>query len=607
MTINEFADALRQDILLEADVEHQFLEDVFFAKACAYLLEAGDLVTAERVSYRHPSGVRVDGSGGDPMNSGGTLNIIGLAFYTKPGIGSLTVTELNAVVSRMQRFVTLALNEEWRNALEETSPAFGFADMIACRWPDIINVRLVVVSNRKLCQRVKNCTARTIAGKQATCIVWDLVRLHGSQLAKAPDTIEIDLANEYGGAIAVLPAQDISGTHKSYLAVIPGAVIAKIYDRWGSDLLEQNVRVFLQTRNKVNRGIQETLVREPAMFFAYNNGISAIADKVDIFSERGYLLLRRIKNLQIVNGGQTTASIHEAMRRGVDLSQVLVQMKLSVIDSGQATDIVPRISEYANSQNRVMASDFFSNHPFHIRVEEFSRRFYAPPAEGVLKPSKWFYERARGQYEDARAKKSSRQRKIFDYEYPRRQRFTKTDLAKFLSVWSGRPHEVSQGAQKNFTVFARRIGKAWQESSIEFNETWYRETIAKAILFKATERIVSDQPWFQGGFRANIVAYTLARLGMHVSECGQAIDFEAIWWHQAPSPEIKRTIAVVAERMNHVLTNPPEGMRNITEWAKKQLCWERSSRIPVLWPAELYDALISKQSHRNSVPRSPNE
>lgn len=602
MTKHEFADALRQDVLAEADAGRQFREDVFFDKACAYLVEAGDLDTADRASYWHPTrGIRVDGSGGDPIDSAGTLSLIGLDFNAERRIGRLIGSEMDAIFRRMERFVTHALNERWRNALEETSPAFGLADMVAHRWPSVNKARLMVVSNRELSERVDGRPAGTLEGKRVTYSVWDLRRLHRADATGEPEVMEIDLAGDFGGAIAVLPAQHIEGAHKSYLSVIPGSVLSEIYDRWGSRLLEQNVRVFLQARSKVNRGIRDTLVHEPTMFFAYNNGITATAQHVDIRKDGGHLSLHRMTDFQIVNGGQTTASIHTAMSKGKDLSQIFVQMKLSVVDSDRATEIVPKISEYANSQNRVMASDFFANHPFHIRVENFSRRLYAPSPDGTFQESKWFYERARGQYADARAYKTRAQRRKFDIEYPRRQRFAKTDLAKFLNVWQGRPHEVSQGAQKNFAAFARRIGQEWKKVSNDFNEAWYREAIAKAIVFKATERIVSAQTWYQGGFRANIVAYTIARIGHHVKEIGRAVDFQAIWRRQAPGPELKRTIAIVAERVNYVLIHPPEEMRNVTEWAKKQACWDRASRIPVQWPAELDEALISAEHQRSAA------
>lgn len=508
---------------------------------------------------------------------------------------------MDTIFRRMERFVTHALIERWRNSLEETSPAFGLADMVSHRWRSISKVRLVVVSNRELSERVDGRPAGTLEGKRVTYSVWDLRRLHRAEASGEPESMEVDLANDFGGAIAVIPAQHIADAHESYLAVIPATVLSEIYDRWGPRLLEQNVRVFLQARSKVNRGIRDTLAHEPTMFFAYNNGITATAQQVDIRNERGRLSLQRMTNFQVVNGGQTTASIHAAMRKGEDLSQVFVQMKLSVVDSQRTTEIVPKISEYANSQNRVMASDFFANHPFHIRVENFSRRLYAPSPDGTFRESKWFYERARGQYADARAYKTTAQRRKFDIEYPRRQRFTKTDLAKFLNVWEGRPHEVSMGAQKNFAAFARRIGQAWKKAPNDFNEAWYREAIAKAIVFKATERIVSAQPWYQGGYRANIVAYTIARIGYHVRGIDRAVDYQAIWRRQAAGPELKRAIAIVAERVNHVLSHPPEVMRNVTEWGKKQACWARARRIPVQWPTELDDALISMEELRSET------
>ena len=313
-----------------------------------------------------------------------------------------------------------------------------------------------------------------------------------------PEVIEVDLVNDFGGSLPVLPARQFEGDHESYLAVVPGQVLSEIYDRWGARLLEQNVRVFLQARSKVNRGIRDTLVHEPDMFFAYNNGITATAEDVEISNDGGSLMLCGLRNFQIVNGGQTTASIHAAMRKKVDISQTFIQMKLSVVNADRAVKLVPKISECANSQNRVVASDFFANHPFHVRVEGFSRRIYAPSPDGTFSQSKWFYERARGQFADARGYLTTAQRRKFDIEFPRRQRFNKTDLAKFLNVWEGRPHEVSLGAQKNFAAFARRIGQAWKKRPDDFSEAWYREAIAKAIVFRATERIVSAQPMVSG-------------------------------------------------------------------------------------------------------------
>ena len=607
MEIEEFARDLLQDVLAEADADGQFREDVFFEKACECLMEAGELDTADRVHYRSPTrGIRVDGYGGDPREASGTLSLIVLDFDANP-TGRLIGSEMDRILRRLSKFVRQALDRKWRDALEETSPAFGLADLIAHCWPTISKVRLLLISNRELSERVDGRPAGVLEEKPVTYSVWDLRRLFRATASSEPEVIDVDLVNGFGGPLPVLPARQFEGDHESYLAVVPGQVLSEIYDRWGARLLEQNVRVFLQARSKVNRGIRDTLVREPDMFFAYNNGITATAEDVEIRNDRGSLMLCALRNFQIVNGGQTTASVHAAMRKKVDISQTFIQMKLSVVNADRAVKVVPKISEYANSQNRVAASDFFSNHPFHVRVEGFSRRIYAPSPDGTFSQSKWFYERARGQFADARAHLTTAQRRKFDIEFPRRQRFNKTDLAKFLSVWEGRPHEVSLGAQKNFAAFARRIGQAWKKQADNFGEAWYREAIAKAIVFRATERIVSAQPWYQGGFRANIVAYTIARIGHHMKDINRAVDFEAIWRRQAPGPMLKRTIAVVAERVHDVLIDPPEGMRNVTEWAKKQACWNRASNIDIEWPMALVEELMSVEEKRDAARSAQRE
>ena len=200
-------------------------------------------------------------------------------------------------------------------------------------------------------------------------------------------------------------------------------------------------------------------------------------------------------------------------------------MKLSIVNPERTEDVVPRISEYANSQNRVNAADFFSNHPFHVRMESFSRRIHAPSRDGAFRETKWFYERARGQFNDARSRLTPSQRKKFDLENPRPQLFSKTDMAKFLNVWEQKPDKVSLGAQKNFADFAQGVGQAWKKDEKSFNEAFFREVVAKAIVFRSTEKVVSSQPWYQGGYRANIVAYAISKLAHDVAGKKRAVDF----------------------------------------------------------------------------------
>ncbi|MXX90998.1 MAG: AIPR family protein [Boseongicola sp. SB0677_bin_26] len=609
MKIDEFAREFFQDLLAESDADGQFVEDVFFQKSCEQLMEAGELDSADRVAYRAPAkGIRVDGYGGDPAETAGTLNLIVLDFQPAQEVGRLTGTEMDAAFRRLSNYLRQALEERWRDALEETSPAFGLADLIAQRWRSTVRIRFLLISNRELSERIDGRAAGDIEGRKVTYSVWDIRRLHAqATVGYDREDIEIDLARDFGGALPILPAQQSEADHRSYLTIVPGQVLAEIYDRWGARLLEQNVRVFLQARGKVNRGIRITLENQPSMFFAYNNGITATAEDIDMEKDGEQLLLRGLRNFQIVNGGQTTASIHVAKLRKLDLSKTFVQMKLSVVTPSKAAELVPRISEYANSQNRVSAADFFANHPFHIRIEGFSRRIFAPSPDGTFRQSKWFYERARGQFADARANLTAAQRRKFDLENPRSQLFTKTDLAKFLNVWEQRPHEVSQGAQKNFAAFARRVGQAWRRSPDDFNEAWYRVAVAKAIIFKSTERIVSDQSWYQGGYRANIVAYTIAKLAHDVSNLKSAVEFETIWRQQSIGSAFRDSIAVAASEVHEVLVQPPEGISNVTEWAKKQACWERVRKLDISWPRAFLDELISNQEQHEATKTARRE
>jgi AIPR protein len=380
--------------------------------------------------------------------------------------------------------------------------------------------------------------------------------------------------------------------------VIPAEILASLYGKYGARLLEQNVRSFLQARGKVNQGIRTTILSEPQMFFAYNNGITATAQDVQITAGDGGLQIAGIRDLQIVNGGQTTASLFHTRRKDkVGLKDIFVQMKLSVIDSAESELVVPRISEYANTQNRVNAADFFSNHPFHIRIETFSRRLWAPAQQGAQRETRWFYERARGQYADAQAKLSPPEQRRFKAENPKPQMFTKTDLAKFENVWDDHPKWVNLGAQKNFARYAGRIGKEWTKSPDGFNEFYFRRAIARGILFRATEKLVSDQLWYNGGYRANIVAYAIACLNEVCRRLDKSIDFSKVWNLQSLPPRLQEAIVIAAKHVNDDIVHPPAGISNISEWCKKDQCWTQLQgtldKLQAALPDEFFEDLLS--------------
>ena len=601
INIGEYHEELFQEIHSRADAEGRFAEDAFFDVLSESLIDAGEMETADRVHHVSPRGIRVDGYGGDPVNSDAVLSLIITDFNQSHEVATLTATNLNATFKRLFNFLDRSLDEAFRNSLEESAPVFGLADLIAARWRSIDKVRLFLVTNRVLSSRVDGREGGQLRGVPITYSVWDLGRLHRFATSGHEREDYMVNLNEFGAPLPVLPAYIQQADYESYLAVFPGRQLALIYDRWGARLLEQNVRVFLQARGNVNRGLRNTITNNPEMFFAYNNGITATAESIETVESPNGLLLTGMRNFQIVNGGQTTASIHAALRnKEVDLDKVFVQMKLSIVDSDRATEVVPKISEYANTQNRVSAADFFSNHPFHTRIEGFSRRVYAPSKDGTFRQSKWFYERARGQYQDARGRLTQAERRRFDLEYPKPQMFTKTDLAKFLNVWRDKPDVVSKGAQKNFADFASFVGGEWNRHPNDFNEMYYREAVAKAIVFRAVERLVTEQPWYQGGYRANVVAYAISKLAHDVAQRGDSINFERVWRAQGISPGLRDALVVGAKAVHDVIVDPPGGMRNVTEWAKQQACWHRVMGLYVSWPDALDTELVSS-SERDEV------
>jgi hypothetical protein len=604
-SLEAFHNDFFQDILAGADAEQQFKEDQFFEVVSAELVEAGELDSADREYYSkkaRKNDMRVDGYGGDPAGSDGVLTLIISDFQTDSKIISLTNTDMLKVFKRLRSFLENSLEEEFRDGLPAELSGHGLATLISLRWDEINKIRLILITNKVLSSRVDGAPDDTLFGRPVSHNVWDLSRLAKySQAGNGREEIEIDLVGEFGGSLPVLPAATSDDSYDAYLTVIPARQLAAIYDRWGTRLLEQNVRVFLQARGGVNKGIRSTLINEPGMFFAYNNGLTATAEGIEIEKNSEGLEILSLRNLQIVNGGQTTASIHAVIRKSEgDLSQVSVQMKLSIIDPIDVEKLVPKISQFANTQNKVNPADFFANSPFHVRIEGFSRRIWARSTDGGMKDTKWFYERARGQYQDARALLTGSARKKFDLEFPNkapnRQLVVKTDLAKYLMAWRGEPHIVSLGAQKNFAKFAVQIGKEWEKDPQAFHERFYKHAIAKAIIFRKLDSSIqrARAESVLEAEKLNLVPYSIAKLDQMISEAGQVLDFDKVWNTQSVSAELEKVLLECAAHVDKVLMTLPPGSTNKTEWAKQQACWKRVQDLKLELPKGLRGDLLSQ-------------
>jgi len=479
--------------------------------------------------------------------------------------------------------------EGWLTAnIEESRPLWALARQIQTA-PLPAALRLHVVTDRPVSERLREISpAETREKVRVTFQIWDLTRLkriHDAQNVR--DDLIVDFSNLPGGGLPVLPAALGSDKYEGYLAVIPGEVLADLYIRHGSRLLEGNVRTFLGRSKKVNKGILSTATTEPGKFFAFNNGIAATAAEVTtIRSPEGLLMLQTATDLQIVNGAQTTAVLAAAARDKTLLHETaFVPMKLSVVAPAVSVDLIPEISRYANSQNGVRPSDFFANHQFHRRMEEASRRILAPGKVGSQIQTHWYYERARGQHLNDQAVMTAPKRNQFLLINPRNQLITKTDLAKVECCFNLEPDVACKGAEKAFTAFADRITKEWVEESKRavYGDDWFKAAVGRVILFRSTEAIVSRAPWYEGGYRAQIVAYTCARLAWLALEQPESggLDYLGVWNQQAAGDELERQIEQIGETMAGILRAPPLAGQNIGEWAKQQACRKIALETPV--------------------------
>lgn len=481
-------------------------------------------------------------------------------------------------------------------------------------------------------QRAKTIKDEMINSRTVELNVWDISRLFdlvcsqrqkesveihfadfgidGIPCVKAVEHVnvvaDIDISPVYEKENSEDTAPENIITYSSYLAVVPGEVLNQLYLDYGSKLLEGNVRSFLSAKGKVNRSIQNTIKNYPEMFFAYNNGIAATATRVEVAQTENGPVITYIKDLQIVNGGQTTASIANTLltaKKGdnVDLGKIAVPMKLSVLEHTMAERIIPKISEYSNSQNKVEASDFFSNHPFHIRMEEHSRKTAIPARGGNQFQQYWFYERARGQYNQGKMKFANRAAELKKYtdRYPERQVITMLDLAKYIELYNCRPDIVSKGKQKYLQRFAEEIKAAWEKGDTQFNELYFKRVVALAILYKRTDEIIKKSEWYRENrsYKANVIAYTISIIFHHIRKKYKKyeLDFKRIWNEQDIYEELENQISVLQNEVHNFITGP-RSTENVTEWCKKELCWERAQQQVWTINDDFISTLVSKES-----------
>ncbi len=569
--------------------EHQFIEDIG-----AILVEAGEIDDCIRCSYQ-ARGLKVDGYYYD--SEFGHLYLV-VALWKDEAEESkarVTKTEIEDTFHRCINFFQKSRQTLFEK-IEIANEAHDLASLIHDCREEILNVTMIMITDGLTDKRPAEF--ETVDGFEIKKLIWDMDRILNFIETGEKEEIEIIFGEE--AKIPCLLQQSQNGVYTSYLAFVPGDRLADLYSNWGTRLLEMNVRVFLSARGKVNKGIRETIINEPGMFCAFNNGITVYAREVDFKSRDGFDgYLYGAKDFQIVNGGQTIASLHHAKRRQkADLSKISVPMKLITLSRDEDIEtLVPRISEYSNTQNKVSMSDLAANEKPHPEMHELSKRVQAPDPTGGSRITYWFYEKSRGSYEETRRleARTPGQEKAFDALYPKSQRFDKGLFGKVWNTFLRKPYYVSLGAQKNFAEF-----NIWLKEQELDLEPFFKQTVALLILWRDTERIVRQQGF--DGYRHNIVTYTLAWL---FSLTQSQIDLEKIWQEQKSGDGILLAVENMCRIVNEHIRATSQ---NVTEWCKKEECWKLLLEKEYDLPVAIDSSLLKKGKPKGGYdPRTKDE
>jgi hypothetical protein len=585
-TLDVFSRDLVQDVLATAEATATTLPEAFTQRLIEHLAEAGELDDGI-VCYFRSLGMEI--SGYAVAEDDLQVDVFISHFRNDVDLPTLSASEATRLFRRLRSFLDKCAAGRLTE-VDDSWPAYDMVLDVTRALKSATRVRLFLFTNCT-CKNFK--TERNMEGDvEYSTNLWDVARLHRLLTSGSlHEPIVVDFQALSGSPLPCLSTPVVDGDYSALLAIIPGSVLAKLYAEYGTRLLELNVRSFLQAKGAVNRGIRETLVKNPERFLAYNNGISATASKIEMVDRDGSKGILRLHDLQVVNGGQTTASIYAAAQRdGADMSKVLVQAKITVVSPERIQDIVPAISRFSNTQNKVTTADFSSNDSFHVEVEKLSRSVWAPSPTGDGQETHWFYERARGQYADELSRQRTPARvRAWKVANPTRQKFTKTDLAKYVATWDQYPYLVSRGAEKNFREYMVRMSANGRPT---VDLIFFHRLVAKAILFKESDRIVSMKNF--GGYKANVVTYTISKVA---NETKATVDLDAIWKRQGLTPALEAAIADLSEAVHKSITSPPGGA-NIGEWCKRPECWARVQSIPWRVPAALAEELVDQRTLR---------
>lgn len=631
MDYQEYKRDFLQSLRDESAISGAETEDEFLNRTLDVLSDFSEIEDPVRVGMgdkprKNKSLMRIDGYSFDEVDR--SLILFISDFQDTFNTENLTETRVDELYWRLYNFLDEVCNGSMEDCFDASDDILKVARLIRRRInavgddPDmLLKIKFYIITNKELSTKLldKNLLETTIRkkkgkaktakttkkikkadfnGKPLEISLWHLERFFEMENSNSNEPIVIDIKNDFSDlGFNGIPC--IKGNigddlgYEAYIAIIPGKLLASIYIEHGSKVLEGNVRAFLGTNGSksVNSGIKRTINTDPTKFFTYNNGIATTAADVEIEEINGETLITRIVDLQIINGGQTTASLAEAVlkRTNIELDGIFVPMKLTVIEDRESENddgvrfydqMVQAIAKYANSQNKVTAADLFSNDPFHIWMEKMSKKYLAPPAQYAI-PTGWYYERSRKKYLQEQIKLRSDESKRFVLKYPKKQIINKEQLAIYLTAIDMKPHIVSKGKNWVMKEFGAKIGLDYRTNKAMFNEFYFKKCICSAIIFKTVDNYLETNKdsakkptgfWYKsGGYKGNIVPYTIAKILSCIPK-GYTLNWDYIWQKQSLSSAFMREIEIVTKITNDFICDSHGVI--VTEYCKRPTTWD---------------------------------
>lgn len=620
MTIEEYREEFLAQLRNNAQVENNLNQQQFIKEAVDLLEKSEEIMNpvifpCNMKSRNRNLGFHAYAYG----EADSTIQLLITDFVDSREPVALTNEDIRVLYNKMQYFIQDAANGLIAKAASDESDQIidiandfkqkiGELDQIENS--EITAFRFYIVTNKTLSNRVKSLEQEPLLGRPSILQVWTLERFFENFRSSKSERIIVNCKEwDINDGIQCLRA-NISQSDKfdSYMGIVPGILLAKLFKRYQGPLLEGNIRCFLSPKGKVNKKIKETIVgNTPERFFTYNNGIAVVSNSITLSQDGRYIT--EFDGFQIVNGGQTTVSLCNAYIKGEapegNLEKIFVPMKLTVLNfdlediedpeelqnkKDEYNELVQQIARCSNWQNPTKEADFFSNDPFHREMERLSLLVenQTPPKPGQVNGTFWFYERSAHRHEQKMFAMNKTQRKKWLELHPKNQVITKEKLGLYYNTLELLPYSVCKGAVNNWGLFSSNIVELKQKNPAAINSYFFRKLVAVKILYDKTDKIISSSDWYPvGGYKAMYVPYTISKIIASLPS-GKAIDWRRIWREQEIYPSLAHQVEIVAQQTMNFMHKLSNG-GNERSLAVKEDTWKTYLKQPLELTQEFVD------------------